>query len=592
MRVSILSLLALVSVFGSSVFAFDAKQILVSPRTSDRDANLVVANAETAIARGDYQIGLDSLGTQLKKTPNDARLWCFLAICHEKLGNQESANAALRITSVLRHRNPGLESSFHRSLERVQGPFRIRIEASLKDMRHLTTPGEVPEILSAALEQIEKSSSKAIAEHQILSEPLPVTVAADTLNSANVALELSIQTPAIADATSEHAEEISPEVTAERPTLDEPMTVTVAVDALTPTNEVLEPSIQSLLNAEESVIGNVFLTPVEEFREKLLTAILVAQVANTEQASNQERRPLSEKDLRQAVAQLLTETQTVDGKLGPIIEAVWQKNGGKDIPRLAKDESKKAAADLAIKISNGIGFRVEPPTLTWTISGFSNDVAKDRDDLFSLVEFYLNNAAVEPPAEFTANIKKNLKIVAPSPLPQDPIAKISVGTMSAVFVGDEVGFDGSGSITSTNSKYEWDFDFDEATFDVDVTGITASRKFAAPKVYTVALRVTDGAGRFNVAKVKVEVRAKNVIDNAGGHEPPQTMTCVMVNCVRCCRNFCICQCNCVSQCNFVMTIFCQQTVCATTCQQTVCATTCCQQTHRFSRLRNRRLRCR
>lgn len=57
------------------------------------------------------------------------------------------------------------------------------------------------------------------------------------------------------------------------------------------------------------------------------------------------------------------------------------------------------------------------------------------------------------------------------------------------------GFDAASSTTCDPSRtlvsYEWDFDYDGASFDVNATGTTATHIYGASGVRTVALRVTD-----------------------------------------------------------------------------------------------------
>jgi PKD repeat protein len=59
-------------------------------------------------------------------------------------------------------------------------------------------------------------------------------------------------------------------------------------------------------------------------------------------------------------------------------------------------------------------------------------------------------------------------------------------------------FDASGSNDNDDAgwivSFEWDFDYDGMTFDVDATGMIATNAFAIEGTYTVALRVTDNDG--------------------------------------------------------------------------------------------------
>jgi PKD repeat protein len=61
--------------------------------------------------------------------------------------------------------------------------------------------------------------------------------------------------------------------------------------------------------------------------------------------------------------------------------------------------------------------------------------------------------------------------------------------------GDLVTFDASGSTDNgTIVSYEWDFNYDGSTFNVDATGITATHTYSTTGAYTVGLRVTDDGG--------------------------------------------------------------------------------------------------
>lgn len=96
--------------------------------------------------------------------------------------------------------------------------------------------------------------------------------------------------------------------------------------------------------------------------------------------------------------------------------------------------------------------------------------------------------------------------------PERPIAGFVVdGNLAPA--GTPVLFDGSGSTTCDPDRsvvtYEWDFEYDGATFGVAATGSSAAHAFAAAGVHTVALRVTDDLGAQDV--VTFDVTATDAI---------------------------------------------------------------------------------
>lgn len=65
----------------------------------------------------------------------------------------------------------------------------------------------------------------------------------------------------------------------------------------------------------------------------------------------------------------------------------------------------------------------------------------------------------------------------------------------------------SNSLDSTIVAYEWDFDYDGATFEVDATGITPTFSAAGldgPSTRTVALRVTNEAGAISITTTQIQ----------------------------------------------------------------------------------------
>ena len=99
------------------------------------------------------------------------------------------------------------------------------------------------------------------------------------------------------------------------------------------------------------------------------------------------------------------------------------------------------------------------------------------------------------------------------PAPQDPPppGPALVVVAGGPYSGDEgspIPFDGSLSSDSDGSivSYEWDFDYDGVSFDVDATGSNPSHTYADDGTLTAALRVTaaDGATAIDTASVTVD----------------------------------------------------------------------------------------
>ncbi len=74
----------------------------------------------------------------------------------------------------------------------------------------------------------------------------------------------------------------------------------------------------------------------------------------------------------------------------------------------------------------------------------------------------------------------------------------------------DVVFDGSASNDAADggwiTSYEWDFDYDGMTFDVDATGKVAVHAFDLAGTYTVALRVTDNDGLDAIASEDITIQ--------------------------------------------------------------------------------------
>jgi len=58
-------------------------------------------------------------------------------------------------------------------------------------------------------------------------------------------------------------------------------------------------------------------------------------------------------------------------------------------------------------------------------------------------------------------------------------------------------------------RYEWDFDFDGRTFDVEATGMTAQHTYFVARTYIAALRVLDNQGKTGLDFIQITVEESN-----------------------------------------------------------------------------------
>lgn len=75
-------------------------------------------------------------------------------------------------------------------------------------------------------------------------------------------------------------------------------------------------------------------------------------------------------------------------------------------------------------------------------------------------------------------------------------------------------------------SYEWDFDYDGSTFNVDATGGTTSHSYSSPDTYTVGLRVTDDEGGTDIdgtLVITVSVPLEPPVAFATADPNPQTV---------------------------------------------------------------------
>jgi PKD repeat protein len=86
--------------------------------------------------------------------------------------------------------------------------------------------------------------------------------------------------------------------------------------------------------------------------------------------------------------------------------------------------------------------------------------------------------------------------------------------------GSLITFDGSASRAAGGAnivKYEWDFNYNGQTFNLNTTGPVVSASYPdGPATATVALRVTDDRGASHIAAAQVTVRNLAPVADAGG----------------------------------------------------------------------------
>jgi PKD repeat protein len=113
----------------------------------------------------------------------------------------------------------------------------------------------------------------------------------------------------------------------------------------------------------------------------------------------------------------------------------------------------------------------------------------------------------------TDEVSHDVTVTTPPPPPnQAPTAAFEYSPSSPA-IGEEVGFDGSGSSDSDGNVagYEWDFDGD-GTYETDTgTTATTSHTFDQAGTYQVGLRVTDDDGATATTSTDVDVVAPQTV---------------------------------------------------------------------------------
>ena len=117
-----------------------------------------------------------------------------------------------------------------------------------------------------------------------------------------------------------------------------------------------------------------------------------------------------------------------------------------------------------------------------------------------------------------SDIERGLFVLCDEPHRPIPSFTVSENPASA---GTSITFDASSSTHCDPSKnvvsYEWDFDYDGVTFDVDATGVVVMHAYAAG-AYTAALRVTDDAQLRSAAPVQEVSSLVLTITSACGND--------------------------------------------------------------------------
>ncbi len=139
-----------------------------------------------------------------------------------------------------------------------------------------------------------------------------------------------------------------------------------------------------------------------------------------------------------------------------------------------------------------------------------------------------NGPGTVPPYDLTGDVQFTIgEGCAPfdygNGVPNGAPTAIAQARPTTVNAGVPVTFDGSASFDdrqpANELTYEWDFDYDGTTFNVDATGQVAQHSYAAPGTYPAALRVTDAGGLSDTDSVTITVLA-----------PPTRPTNTSVNC--------------------------------------------------------------
>lgn len=172
----------------------------------------------------------------------------------------------------------------------------------------------------------------------------------------------------------------------------------------------------------------------------------------------------------------------------------------------------------------GTGFDPEPLTLDFPVS---NVLAAPGGTYWGLVEVTdeavsgtgIRDDLVTP---FAVNLYSTWMlfpvVVAPGSGNQPPSAVIAEPLAGPVMVNVPVTFDGTGSSDPEDDPgdllYEWDFDYDGLTFDVQAAGLTTLHTYTTLGPVTAALRVTDTGSLSDIATVTLEV------ESPGGNTPP------------------------------------------------------------------------
>ena len=119
-------------------------------------------------------------------------------------------------------------------------------------------------------------------------------------------------------------------------------------------------------------------------------------------------------------------------------------------------------------------------------------------------------------------------VITTEPIPLLPIAAASANPNPAA-CNQQISFDGSGSYhedpVRTIVLYEWDFDYDGVTFNVDSAGQTVPHAYAQFGTYTAALRVTDDDSPpvTDIDTVVVDINQGNQAPIADANGPYDTL---------------------------------------------------------------------
>jgi hypothetical protein len=108
-------------------------------------------------------------------------------------------------------------------------------------------------------------------------------------------------------------------------------------------------------------------------------------------------------------------------------------------------------------------------------------------------------------AEFATYNVFTIDVIQSNELPLCEIDYCMTNGSTSINIGGHVMLDGSGSSDpdGTIELYEWDFDYDGVTFDIDETGVKAGFECTSAGTFVAALRVTDNSSDSTICSTQI-----------------------------------------------------------------------------------------